>query len=237
MRLAASLAVVLGLSASAGLASPLAIELISPRPGAAWRAGERVTIEWRLAGDWPRGLEVEEWEAFLSLDGGASYPVRLTPHLERDIRSVSFVAPGLPTSNARLLLRFGDERREVEWSSGAEFAIAGSDVPLIPPRQAVGEAGEAPRPGDPGVVRWTDGARDGGGWRVVESRRSVLHGRAVIGALSEEEPAAESESPTTLPRSERSARGARWVLPRLIANPAGSVRSVSILRLIERQNE
>src|SRR5215211_1242009 len=85
--------------------------LVSPAAGDELAAGSIATIEWE-------GLalpeHVEEWEAFLSLDGGRTWPVRVTPHLENGLQRFSFRVPAFPSSDARLLLRFGDEREEME---------------------------------------------------------------------------------------------------------------------------
>jgi hypothetical protein len=43
-------------------------------------------------------LAAVEWEAFLSLDGGRTYPVRITPHLDLSIRRrFHFQVPAFPT--------------------------------------------------------------------------------------------------------------------------------------------
>ena len=43
-------------------------------------------------------IVAEEWEAFLSFDGGATYPVRITPHLDLELRRVRWQVPAIPTS-------------------------------------------------------------------------------------------------------------------------------------------
>jgi len=61
-------------------ASPVA--LTEPRADAVLAAGAPARLAWRpLDG----GGEFDEWEAFLSLDGGASYPLRITPELDLDL--------------------------------------------------------------------------------------------------------------------------------------------------------
>jgi len=136
--------------------------LLAPETGAELRAGSLATIAWE---DPP--ANAEEWEAFLSLDGGKTYPLRITPHLNLAIRRFSFLVPPFPTRDARLLLRFGDERREVEMEAAQRFAIVpGAAFEALPRRTALSR-GERPRPRDPGVVMWVEGSRDGSGLREV----------------------------------------------------------------------
>jgi len=138
--------------------------LLSPRPGSELPAGSLAVVEWE---DPPP--EVEEWEAFLSFDGGRSYPLRITPHLDLGIRRFSFQLPPFPTRDARVLLRFGDERREAEFESAQRFAITPRHTSLPPDLGIALSRGERPRPRDPGVVVWMEGARDGSGLHQVAS--------------------------------------------------------------------
>src|ERR1043165_4959627 len=87
------------------------IRLVAPRAGATLAAGSTAELEWAPNEPFADLPQVEEWEAFLSVDGGATYPVRITPHLDQDLRRIQFQVPSLPTADARILLRFGDERR------------------------------------------------------------------------------------------------------------------------------
>lgn len=154
--------------ARAGAASGPAARLVAPGDGAVLAAGSLAAIEWE-PGDGFGELRAEEWEAFLSLDGGASYPIRLTPHLDASVRRTLVLVPRFPTPSARLLLRFGDERREVEVETPARFAITDGPALLAElARPAIGR-GEAPRPGEEGVVAWVEGSRDGSGLRVLET--------------------------------------------------------------------
>jgi hypothetical protein len=138
--------------------------LLAPLPGSELPAGSLAVVEWE---DPPQ--EAEEWEAFLSLDGGRSYPIRITPHLDAGIRRFSFQLPPFPTRDARVLLRFGDERREVEFETAQGFAITPRRTSLPLDLGIALSRGERPRPRDPGVVVWTEGARDGSGLRQVAS--------------------------------------------------------------------
>jgi hypothetical protein len=142
--------------------------LTAPRAGAELTAGSLATVGWEEPPP-----DAEEWEAFLSLDGGRTYPMRITPHLDLSIRSFAFKVPAFPTRDARILLRFGDERREVEVEAPQRFAIL-PGLPGLSERgswlaslKAAPSRGEPARPGDPGVVVWIEGARDGSGLREV----------------------------------------------------------------------
>src|SRR5258708_1421835 len=53
-----------------------------------------------------------EWEAFLSVDGGHYYAIRITPHLDADVRSFVWRVPNVVSRNPRILIRVGDERSE-----------------------------------------------------------------------------------------------------------------------------
>src|SRR3954469_24161343 len=134
------------------------IQLVAPQAGALLVAGSTAELEWAPSGSFPLLPGVEEWEAFLSLDGGATYPMRITPHLDQDLRRIRFQVPPIPTADARILLRFGDERREAVVELPERFAITVSPVapPVLErPRRAF-TAGEPALPGHAGVVAWVE---------------------------------------------------------------------------------
>jgi hypothetical protein len=134
-------------------------ELVAEHPGGPLVAGGRALLAWSSAEPLPG---VEEWEAFLSYDGGRSWPVRLTPHLDASRRRVAVELPPIATDDARLLLRFGDEREERELEVGHRFEIApAAPDPMAPAPLLALANGEAARPGVAGVVWWIDGDRDG----------------------------------------------------------------------------
>lgn len=144
-----------------------AIELLAPRDGENWVSGEIAEVAWRTTDEgWL--ARIEEWEAFLSVDGGRSWPVRLTPHLDRGLGRYRFIVPNLPSEQARLLLRFGDERREVEVAPGAHFAIQAGFSPDLAVRY-VFAAGEPAQRGGRAVLRWEEGSRRGAHTRTVET--------------------------------------------------------------------
>src|SRR6266571_2307135 len=153
--------------------------LIAPalHAGTLMRGGSFATIEWSAAA---LPANAEEWEAFLSLDGGGYYAFRITPHLDIARRQFTWLVPNVDTKNARILIRTGDERRETLYELPARFEIV-RDVHAEVPRRTIVPAGkgEAARSGDPGVVAWTDGDRAGGG--VV--LRTALPERVRVAAL------------------------------------------------------
>ncbi len=138
--------------------------LVAPVPGPELRAGSLAVVEWE--GE-PPLEEAEEWEAFLSLDGGRTHPLRITPHLDLSVRRFTFRVPAFPTREARFLLRFGDERREVEVETPYRFTIVAGPESVSPVSRISLSRGERARPGDDGVVFWVEGSREGGGLREV----------------------------------------------------------------------
>ncbi len=165
MRRVGALALLLSAAAgAAGAGAPPAVRLLAPVEGTALEAGTTSRLEWEPVGEFDPAIE--EWEAFLSVDGGGYYAVRLTPHLEIERRAFAFEVPALPSADVRLLLRFGDEREEV----GVELPVClrivrAPPAPAMPAPRALASpfGGEAARPGDPGVVAWVAGDRDGRG--------------------------------------------------------------------------
>lgn len=143
--------------------APLA-RLLAPAHGEELTAGTDAVVDWEGLALPPH---VVEWEAFLSVDGGKTWPLRITPHLDIAIRRFTFRVPDLPTREARLMLRFGDERREVGVETPVQFAIRpGRSAGMLPPRRAFSR-GERPREGQLGVAYWVEGSRQGGHLRAV----------------------------------------------------------------------
>lgn len=72
----------------------------APRAGAELAAGSLATVAWDGP---PRGAE--EWEAFLSLDGGRTYRLRITPHLVAPFRHrPGRAAPAASSPTSRTLV-------------------------------------------------------------------------------------------------------------------------------------
>jgi hypothetical protein len=137
------------------------LRLTAPANGTTLRGGSYAELRWTAAELPP---DAEEWEAFLSVDGGKYYAFRVTPHLDIELRSFSFVVPNVDTHDARILIRAGDEVDEEQFESDGSFSIVrdASAAPLVP-RLLQSGGGEAAREGDPDVLAWADGARNGSG--------------------------------------------------------------------------
>lgn len=176
------------------LTGPAPVELVRPVAGEPLVAGTRAVVEWTAIGELP--LErIEEWEAFLSFDDGGYYAVRLTPHLDLSLRRFTFPVPAVATDRARIMLRFGDEKREVGFEMPGRFTIRWSPVPAIERPLPAVALGEAARPGDDGVVAWVDGGRRGESleawWMPADpatARPVVLAGFAHLQAVSSPRP-------------------------------------------------
>jgi hypothetical protein len=151
----------IALCAFASFARAESLRVVAPANGATLRGGSFAELRWTSA-QLPDGAE--EWEAFLSVDGGKYYAFRVTPHLDIQLRSFRFVVPNVDTRNARILIRTGDEVHELHFESRDSFAIvrdANAEQPL--PRVLKSGRGEAARDGDPAVLAWADGTRNGSG--------------------------------------------------------------------------
>ncbi|HEX9984342.1 MAG TPA: hypothetical protein VGF69_13830 [Thermoanaerobaculia bacterium] len=146
--------------------------LRAPADGAVLRGGSRATVAWS-APELP--AFVEEWEAFLSVDGGEYYGYRITPHLDVERREFTFEVPNVESGRARILIRAGNEHRETELETSQTFVIEQDPALALaaPPVEIVeDERGEAAREGDPGVVEWIDGDREG---RELVERNAFAH--------------------------------------------------------------
>ena len=130
-----------------------AIQVLSPADGATLRGGHFATLTWS-AHQLPRGAE--EWEAFLSLNGGRYYAVRLTPHLDISIRSFQVLIPNVDSDDVRVLIRTGDERNETIVEMPQHFRIR-AEAQAVFRSRAVAGRGESARPNEPPVVQWSVG--------------------------------------------------------------------------------
>ena len=226
---------------SAAGATPL-VRVLSPLQEVELRAGSLAVLEWEPLAAFDL-LHAEEWEAFLSLDGGAHYPLRITPHLDSDLRRILWQVPGTPTRDARLLLRFGDERNETGYEVPLRFAISGpAALPLAGAIAALSTPGEPARPGDSGVVIRIEGSRRGSSIRQVSTAlppglhpgnrpAELVPGEAVV-VISDPDPDPTPVSPNLQLRSPPAQRDetTRAVRP---VRPA----AIPIRLLIGRQNE
>ncbi len=95
-------------------------------PGESLVPGTTRVIEWSVA---PALGEGAEQELLLSLDGGATFSLRVTPERSTAHRETTFRVPNLPTPHACLGLRIGSAGHPevlVAWS--AEFSITADPV-------------------------------------------------------------------------------------------------------------
>jgi hypothetical protein len=153
-------------AAAIGLLAPLALTaegetsaFSRPAAGAVLPAGAFEAPAWSLAARQARGFD--EMELVLSLDGGRTFPVRVTRDLDPATRWLAWRVPALPTAHARLALRAGDDGEpgaEEVLLVSEEFAIeADSAEPLEPIASVRGEwrtrealdGGHAGAPPDP----------------------------------------------------------------------------------------
>lgn len=138
---------------AAGLAQ--AGGFVEPAAGGRFEPGSIVRVAWSLGA----APEFDEMELVLSLDGGQSFPLRVTGDVSVAAKSLLWRVPRLPTLHARLALRTGEgERRETETVRliGEEFTIL--DGTGDPPeelrrvrgewrtREAAGGANDLPEP-------------------------------------------------------------------------------------------
>lgn len=143
---------------------------LEPVDGAVVEAGSAIRLAWQPGPDFAQVAWAHEWEIFLSVDGGRTFPRRITPHLDLTRRSVSVEAPLIPAADVRLLLRVGNERREFEQALEIRLAIVAAvhDRPTSPSLFAKIPAprrGEPARAGDGGVFSWVIETKSG---RFVE---------------------------------------------------------------------
>ena len=83
-------------------------QLISPRAGQVLYPGQKVKVEWTSV--LPNiDLTACEMEIFLSLDGGRTFPMVITPLLDPRTRFFYWSVPNTPTTAAVLDIRFGCE--------------------------------------------------------------------------------------------------------------------------------
>ena len=124
------------LVASAAFARADALRLLAPADGAALRGGSRAELRWSAAELPPAA---EEWEAFLSVDGGRYYG--WISRLDIDLRSFTFGVPNVAQDGCRILIRHGEERNGVDL--GCSFSIVREPDAARSPPTAGSDAGEA----------------------------------------------------------------------------------------------
>jgi hypothetical protein len=106
LRLAVSLPAALLAVAWSGTAK--ADGFLSPAEGQSVSAGSMVAVRWESPCE---GGPLDEAELVLSLDGGLTFPVRITAELPPCTSGFRWRVPALPTTRGRLGLRVGEEGR------------------------------------------------------------------------------------------------------------------------------
>jgi hypothetical protein len=221
------------------------VELTAPLERSALVGGATAEIAWRPAAGADAFEGATEWEAFLSVDGGRTYPVRLTPHLDLGRRRFVFRVPDLPSEEVRLLLRIGDERVE----RAVRFPTRLRIVRPISPAPAEVEAAFAARPtaapGEPalagaaGVLFWVDGNRDGSNLRHRSAVPLGTHSAAASLLAGEAETLGSDDSDglRPAPRSTPTTHPAAADRPPRALLRAEPPLPSDILLLIQRLNE
>lgn len=80
--------------------------LISPTAGQVVYPGQKVRVEWRSVLP-PINLAGCEAEVWLSLDGGRTFPMCITPIMDPKAQFFYWTVPNFPTKTAVLDIRFG----------------------------------------------------------------------------------------------------------------------------------
>jgi hypothetical protein len=99
---------------------------LRPVAGDRLESGTVVELLWNLDGVSP---DAQESELVLSLDGGRTFPVRLTADFEPATRKILWRVPALPTDQARLALRAGNDEEPAQETLllvSPAFVISGS---------------------------------------------------------------------------------------------------------------
>jgi hypothetical protein len=93
-------------TASAG--GTYSARLISPTVGQVLYPGQRIRVEWKsvLPNLNVGGCEMEVW---LSVDGGRTFPMWISPWLNPKAKFFDWTVPNIPTNAAVLDIRFGCE--------------------------------------------------------------------------------------------------------------------------------
>lgn len=101
--------------------------LISPTAGQVLYPGQKVRVEWKTS--IPNQIPYPTWcdiELWLSLDGGRTYTIRITPSMDPNTRFVYRIVPNTPTNSALLDICFGCEPSYPETyhtQTGSPFVI------------------------------------------------------------------------------------------------------------------
>lgn len=103
---------------------------LSPGSGEALAPGSIVEVRWTslCSASATKDREIDEAEIVLSLDGGRTFPVRVTPELKPCAARYLWKVPALPSAHARLALRAGSEERDATES----IEVLSPDFRILP---------------------------------------------------------------------------------------------------------
>ncbi len=114
-------------SCAAGAMTAEPSRFLRPVAGERLQAGGSIEISWTL--DRGRMQAFDEMELVLSLDGGRTFPLRVTREISPQSGRLAWRVPGLPAVKARLALRAGSDEQ-----ADSETVAVVSDVFEIAPR-------------------------------------------------------------------------------------------------------
>ena len=107
-------------------------QLISPTAGQVLYSGQIVRVEWRSTLPNVQYLDTCEMEVFLSLDGGRTFNLKISPWMDPKAQYFYWTVPNTPTTTAVLDVRFGCQQFYPEAYApqpASTFVIANSGVP------------------------------------------------------------------------------------------------------------
>ena len=138
------------------------VRLISPAPGDVLVAGQRTTVTWEASISKGFDLTWCEQEIYLSIDGGKTPAMRISPQLDPKAQSFDWVVPDAPTDKAVLDLRFGCEGTYPETAhpqTASTFVIARSASPT-PTVSLKSLASSQVAPGEKVTIGWDSSVDD-----------------------------------------------------------------------------
>lgn len=115
----------LALAPAAWAASP---PFSVPSAGESLTPGSVVELRWRSVCDAGRNRAVDEAELVLSLDGGRTFPIRVTPELSPCATRFVWTVPSLPAAHARLAMRAGADENDATET----VRIVSADFRILP---------------------------------------------------------------------------------------------------------
>jgi len=139
--------------------------VIALSSGLVLHAGERLEIRWSVS-----ETSVDELEILLSIDGGRSFPLRVSPELDARAGRYVWRVPKLSSADARMRLRYHRDGREIDGASSAPFTLIASEG-------AEGPGSPAPEPGSSARAGNRDCTRAGNGECVRVDRADREAGR------------------------------------------------------------